>query len=487
MSSETQHDIQIYVSDVHGEYEQLKHVFANARTFIESKTGTACNVEQLPIHFLGDIYDRGPSPDAVMDDFLTCPNLDIQWGNHDIVWMGASLGSRACLANVVRICARYGNLSILEDTYGIDLTSLRNFANTVYAKDPCVAFGLKGTQGLNEEQIAETERIQKAMAFIQFKVEAQTIAENPSFGLEDRNLLHHINASEGTIEIEGATYELTDTVFPTIDFDDPYTLTTEEASIIDQLEHAFTTCEKLQAHMRLFLDRGSLYKIVGNNLLFHACVPLNPDGSLKEVALFGKKLKGKALFDAVDAYVRAAYTATDESAKKQGLDMLWYLWLGSGSPLFAKSKMATFELYLCSDKDIRKEEKNSFYKLLEDKRAIAGIFEDFGMNFGESRIICGHTPIKVKDGEDPIKCAGHIAIIDGGMSRAYQKTTGIAGISIVQIDGESWLLEHKPCAAAQKAEEGECANTGSSECDCAADSASVEAPTVFHLNFNNEN
>ncbi|MFR5829263.1 MAG: fructose-bisphosphatase class III, partial [Adlercreutzia equolifaciens] len=316
-------------------------------------------VDQL--HLIGDVYDRGPAPQLIMDELLSYPNVDVQWGNHDILWMGAAAGSPGSVANVVRICARYGNLSILEDAYGINLRPLATFAADAYANDPCAAFALKGNPGLSEAETRLTEKIQKAMAVIQFKVEAALIAENPSFGLDDRNLLHLIDREHGTVVVDGIEYELLDTTFPTVDWDDPYRLTEDEAAVIEQLCAAFTGSERLQRHMRFFLDRGSLYKIENGNLMLHACVPLADDGSLLEVTLFGKTYRGRALYDMVDASVRAAFSATDEAERKRGLDMLWYLWLGPGSPLFAKSKMATFELYLIADKAARKEVKNPFY------------------------------------------------------------------------------------------------------------------------------
>ena len=403
------------------------------------------------LHMLGDVYDRGPSPDLIMDELTAFPNIDIQWGNHDILWMGAALGQPGSVCNVVRICARYGNLSILEKTYGMDLSALRAFAAEAYADDPCVAFCLKGTPDLPADELELTVKIQKAMAIIQFKVEAALIAENPSFGLEDRNLLHRIDRQSWTVKVDGEVYEMIDKVLPTVDPDDPYTLTQGEAAVVEALCAAFTGCERLQRHTRFFLEAGSLYKIVGNNLLFHACVPLNADGSLKEADIYGEKLKGKALFDAVDSYVRAAYLETDPAARKRGLDLLWYLWLGEGSPLFAKSKMATFELYFIAEKAARTEVKNPFYKLIEDPAVLAGIFNDFGMDPDNSRILCGHVPVKVKDGEDPVKCGGKALIIDGGFSHAYQKTTGVAGFTVIERGDEMMLATHEPLESATKA------------------------------------
>lgn len=403
------------------------------------------------IHIVGDVYDRGPNPDLIMDEIDNHPEIDIQWGNHDVVWMGAALGQRGCIAHVVRNCARYGNLSILSDAYGINILPLANFASKAYKDDPCVAFKLKGDPGLSAEEYDLNVKIQKAMAILQFKVEAKLIDENPSFELEDRKLLHLINRDTNTIVIDGIEYKLTDTVFPTVDWEHPYQLTDEEEIVMQSLEEAFIHCEKLQRHIALFLERGSLYKIQNNTLMFHACVPLNADGSLRETNLYGEKLKGRKLFDAVDRYVRAAFTDQDPTAQKKGADLLWYLWLGVGSPLFAKSKMATFELYLIAEKEARKEVKNPFYQLYEKEIVVNGIFEDFGMDPATARIVCGHVPVKVKDGEDPIKCNGKVIVIDGGMSAAYQKTTGIAGFTLISDAQGVSLAAHEPFAGSKAA------------------------------------
>ena len=396
------------------------------------------------LHIVGDIYDRGPYPHIIMDALMEHHSLDIQWGNHDIVWMGASLGQRGCIAHVVRNCARYGNLSILEDAYGINVLPLASFALEAYKDDPCVAFGLKGNPDLPPQELEMNVKIQKAMAVIQFKVEAQLIDENPGFGLEDRKLLDKIDYERGTVMLDGIEYELTDTVFPTVDPADPYRLTPEEEEVMQRLEQAFTGCEKLQRHMRFFLDAGSLYKICNGNLLFHACVPLNADGSLMETEVFGETYKGRALYDVMERYVRAAFDDADPELAKRGRDLLWYMWLGEGSPLFAKSKMATFELYLIAEKEARKEVKNPFYSYLDDERVMGGIFEDFGMDPETSRIVCGHVPVKVKDGEDPVKCGGRVLTIDGGFSKAYQPTTGIAGYTLISNSYGFVLAAHEP-------------------------------------------
>ncbi len=396
------------------------------------------------LHIVGDIYDRGPYPHIIMDALMEHHSLDIQWGNHDIVWMGASLGQRGCIAHVVRNCARYGNLSILEDAYGINILPLASFALEAYKDDPCVAFGLKGNPDLPPQELEMNVKIQKAMAIIQFKVEAQLIDENPGFGLEDRKLLDKIDYENGTVMLDGVAYELTDTVFPTVDPADPYRLTPEEEEVMQRLEQAFTGCEKLQRHMRFFLDAGSLYKVCNGNLLFHACVPLNADGSLMETEVFGETYKGRALYDVMERYVRAAFDDADPELAKRGRDLLWYMWLGEGSPLFAKSKMATFELYLIAEKEARKEVKNPFYSYLDDEHVMGGIFEDFGMDPETSRIVCGHVPVKVKDGEDPVKCGGRVLTIDGGFSKAYQPTTGIAGYTLISNSYGFVLAAHEP-------------------------------------------
>ena len=396
------------------------------------------------LHIVGDIYDRGPYPHIIMDALMEHHSLDIQWGNHDIVWMGASLGQRGCIAHVVRNCARYGNLSILEDAYGINILPLASFALEAYKDDPCVAFGLKGNPDLPPQELEMNVKIQKAMAIIQFKVEAQLIDENPGFGLEGRKLLDKIDYENGTVMLDGVAYELTDTVFPTVDPADPYRLTPEEEEVMQRLEQAFTGCEKLQRHMRFFLDAGSLYKVCNGNLLFHACVPLNADGSLMETEVFGETYKGRALYDVMERYVRAAFDDADPELAKRGRDLLWYMWLGEGSPLFAKSKMATFELYLIAEKEARKEVKNPFYSYLDDEHVMGGIFEDFGMDPETSRIVCGHVPVKVKDGEDPVKCGGRVLTIDGGFSKAYQPTTGIAGYTLISNSYGFVLAAHEP-------------------------------------------
>lgn len=417
----------LIISDIHGEYDSLARVLDE-----RYQPGDT-------VRMLGDVYDRGPLPDQVMEALMALPNIHIQWGNHDIVWMGAALGQRGCIANVVRICARYGNLSVLEENYGLDLGALTDFALSAYGDDPCVAFGLKGSPQLDPADYDRHVKVQKAIAYLQWKVEHCTIAENPCFELEHRDLLDKIDFAEGTVAVDGGVHALGDPVMPTVDPADPFRMTPEEEQVMTALEAQFLGCQKLQRHIRFFLEAGSLYDIDGTDLLLHACVPLNADGTLMETELYGQKLSGKALYDAVDGYVRDAFTAEDPEEKKRGLDLLWYLWLGPASPLFAKSKMATFELYQIADKAARKEVKNAFYTLYEEPAVVDGILADFGLPAG-SRILCGHVPVKVKDGEDPVKCAGQVLVLDGGFACAYRPNTGVAGFVLEKDAAGSCLI-----------------------------------------------
>lgn len=419
--------IELFVSDVHGEFDTFSFLMNSWRKDIDR------------VHLIGDVYDRGPAPDEIIDMLINRSDVDVQWGNHDMVWMGASLGQPGCIAHVVRNCARYGNLDILDRSYGIDLEPLTAFALKAYENDPCEAFALKEDPGLSEEELEASIKVQKAMAIIQFKVEAALIDEYPSFGLEDRKLLHLIDYGEKTVEIDGETYGMTDVCFSTVDKDDPYALTPDEKEMMDGLARSFMDCPKLKEHMRFLLDAGSLYKVDHGDLLLHACVPLNDNGTLKEVDVFGKVCKGKELYDEAQAWVRKAFESNDAEERKHGRDLIWYLWLGPGSPLFAKSKMATFEIYLCKDKAARKEAKNAFYLLLDEPLPYERIFEDFGLDPAHARIICGHVPVKAKDGEDPVKAGGRVICIDGGMSAAYSKTTGLAGYALTYEDGRYTL------------------------------------------------
>ena len=403
------------------------------------------------LHIVGDIYDRGPGPHIIMDKLMTYHSLDVQWGNHDVLWMGAAAGQRGCIANVIRICARYGNLDILEEGYGINLLPLATFALKVYKDDPCACFKLKVPERTDTDEMQMNLRIHKAISIIQFKVEGQIIERQKSFHLEDRALLHRIDYEKGTIELDGKEYRLLDTNFPTIDPKDPYALTEEEEEIMDRLEKAFINCEKLQSHMRFLLAKGGLYKVYNDNLLYHGCVPLAEDGSLKETEVYGKKYRGKELYDALDAYVRKGFFALDEKEKKDGQDIMWYIWLHPDSPLFGKNKMATFERYFLAEKETHVEKKNPYYSYIENEKVIDNIMREFGLDPAEGHIVNGHVPVKIKDGESPIKCGGKVMVIDGGFSRAYQKQTGIAGYTLIFNSYGLLLVAHEPFESTEAA------------------------------------
>ena len=325
------------------------------------------------LHIVGDIYDRGPGPHIIMDKLMNYHSVDVQWGNHDVVWMGAAAGQRACIANVIRVCARYGNLDILEDGYGINLLPLATFAMHTYADDACTCFRLKGQERLTSTEVQMNEQMHKAITILQLKEEGRTIRRQPGFGMEDRMLFDRIDYGRGTITLYGIEYNLLDQNFPTIDPADPYALTPEEEEVMERLEKAFLGCDKLQEHTRFLLSKGGLYKVHNGNLLYHGCVPLNEDGSLREVSLFGKTFKGKSLYDALDRYVRKGFFALDEKERQDGKDIMWYIWLSPNSPLFGKDRMATFERYFLAEKETHTEKKNPYYQLLEDKDVIYSI------------------------------------------------------------------------------------------------------------------
>ena len=403
------------------------------------------------LHIVGDIYDRGPGPHIIMDKLMTYHSLDVQWGNHDVLWMGAAAGQRGCIANAIRICARYGNLDILEEGYGINLLPLATFALKVYKDDPCTCFKLKVPERTDTDEMQMNLRIHKAISIIQFKVEGQIIERQKSFHLEERALLHRIDYEKGTIELDGKEYRLLDTNFPTIDPKDPYALTEEEEEIMDRLEKAFVNCEKLQRHMRFLLAKGGLYKVYNDNLLYHGCVPLAEDGSLKETDVYGKKYRGRELYDALDAYVRKGFFALDKKEREDGKDIMWYIWLHPDSPLFGKNKMATFERYFLAEKETHAEKKNPYYSYIENEKVIDNIMREFGLDPAEGHIVNGHVPVKRKDGESPIKCGGKVMVIDGGFSRAYQKQTGIAGYTLIFNSYGLLLVAHEPFESTEAA------------------------------------
>ena len=422
-----------------------------AEDFIEAISELIQRLVVDHLHIVGDIYDRGPGPHIIMDKLMSYHSVDIQGGNHDILWMGAAAGQWGCIANVIRICARYGNLDILEDGYGINLLPLAAFALRIYGDDPCICFRLKAVEGIDPDEMQMNMRIHKAISIIQFKVEGQIIRRQKAFHLENRALLHRIDFEKGTIELDGKKYPLLDTAFPTVDPKDPYAFTQEEEEIMKRLEKAFLHCEKLQRHMRFLLNKGSLYKVYNDNLLYHGCVPLTEDGKLKEIRLFGKSYGGKELYDVLDSYVRKGFFALDENERQDGKDIMWYIWLHPDSPLFGKDKMATFERYFLQDAETHIEKKNPYYSLLENEKVINQILEEFGLDPAVSHIVNGHVPVKRKDGENPVKCGGKVLVIDGGFSKAYQKETGIAGYTLIFNSYGLLLVAHEPFESTESA------------------------------------
>lgn len=404
------------------------------------------------LHILGDIFDRGPAPHFIMDRLMEYHSLDIQWGNHDVVWMGAAAGQLACIATVIRNSIRYGNLDILEDGYGINMMPLATFAMEAYKDDSCSIFSMKGKTSLNllEEELGR--KMHKAIAVLQFKLEGQLVHRRSSFHMENRALLHRIDPEKGTISMpDGRSCVMRDCYFPTIDWADPYALTEAESDVMERLSSAFRNCEKLQNHIRFLLDKGGLYKIYNGNLLFHGSIPLNEDGTFREVDVYGEKYRGKELYDVLESYVRRAFYSMDEEEREKGRDIMWYIWAGPDSPLFGKDKMTTFERYFIEDKETHVEKKRAYYQLLEKEEIVDTMLREFGLNPDKGHIINGHVPVHQSEGENPVKCNGKIIVIDGGFSKAYRKVTGIAGYTLVYSSYGLFLSAHEPFTSAEDA------------------------------------
>ena len=406
------------------------------------------------LHIVGDIYDRGPGAHIIMDLLCDYHNFDIQWGNHDIVWMGAASGSEACMANVLRISLRYGNLSTLEDGYGINLLPLATFAMEVYGEDQCLLFKPKARddEPVKQKHMKLISQMHKAISIIQFKLEGELIERNPEFGMDERRLLHRINFEKGTIDLYGKEYALRDTLFPTIDPKNPYKLTDDEREVVETMKHYFANSEKLRKHMRCIYANGSLYLVKNSNLLYHGSVPLNSDGTFKKLKIRGIEYSGKALFDKIDQIVRQAYF--EEKRKKEKLfatDFVWYLWCGPVSPPFDKDRMTTFERYFIAEKETHKENKGEYYTLKNNREICEAILKEFGINDEVSHIINGHIPVKTAKGESPIKAGGKLLVIDGGYSKAYQPETGIAGYTLIYNSHGLMLIQHEPFESTKKA------------------------------------
>ena len=398
------------------------------------------------LHILGDIYDRGPSPDLIMDRLEKYHSFDIQWGNHDMVWMGAATGQLACIAAVIRTSIRYGNLDLIEDGYGINMVPLATFAMDAYKDDPCERFVLKNStdEERNKKETEMNRKMHKAIAIIRFKLEGQLVQKWPDFGMQNRCLLHKINYEKKTVEIDGQEYPMLDTYFPTIDPENPYELTPEETEVMARLRTSFIHCEKLQRHVRLMLKRGSMYKIYNGNLLYHGCVPMNEDGSFAKVNIYGKYYSGKELYDVLESYVRKAFFSLDKEEREKGRDMMWYIWTAPNSPLYGRSKMATFERYFLEDKKMHHESKNAYYHLFNKPETADKILHEFGLKDGRVHIINGHVPVERMAGESPVKCNGKLILIDGGFSKTYRRKTGIAGYTLTYNSYGLTLSAHEP-------------------------------------------
>ena len=409
------------------------------------------------LHIIGDIFDRGPGAHIILDELMDYHSVDIQWGNHDIVWMGAAAGSLACIANVVRISLRYNNMETLENGYGINLIPLVSFALDVYGADLCSQFIPKlQDDPLRIDKMDETEllllaRMQKAITLIQFKLEGQIIKRRQHYNMDDRLLLDKLDCDRAVVRIGDRDFDLIDTDFPTLDPDDPYTLTPREQQLMNRLALSFQTSAALQKHVRFLYSNGGMYRVYNNNLLYHGCISMNPDGSFTELVIHGQAYSGKSYMDRVERLTRQGYFATDADDRQYGQDAMWYLWSGARSTLYGKDKMATFERYFVRDKSTHKERQNAYYSFRDDETVVRSILVEFGLNPDDGRIINGHVPVRVKKGQSPLKANGKLIIIDGGLAKAYQKVTGIAGFTLIANSYGLLLAEHKPFESAQKA------------------------------------
>ncbi len=421
-----------------------------------------CNVIQRltidTLHIVGDIYDRGPGAHDIMDILCGYHSFDIQWGNHDILWMGAAAGNQSCIANVIRICTRYANLETLEDGYGINLLPLATFAMDVYKDDPCKSFKSKVSKDnpYKEKQLKLMGQMHKAISIIQFKLEGELVKNHPEFKLSHRRLLDKIDYEKGTININGTEYALNDSHFPTIDPKNPYKLTDEERDLVKRLTSSFINSEKLERHIRCLYSKGSLYLKRNSNLLYHASIPMDENGDFRKVTIEGEQYSGKSLLDKIDRVTREAYfNKRNTREKNYAIDFMWYLWCGADSPLFDKDKMATFERYFIDDKSSHKEIKGYYYTLMDSEEICDKILSEFGLDPSNSHIINGHVPVKTLKGENPIKANGKLLVIDGGFSKAYQPETGIAGYTLIYNSYGLQLIQHEPFESTQKAiEEG---------------------------------
>ncbi|MHC5216292.1 fructose-1,6-bisphosphatase [Enterococcus sp. LJL128] len=425
-------------------YEQIIDKIISLREAEVFITSLCYLIQRLVIdhlHVIGDIYDRGPEPDKIMDKLIAYHSVDIQFGNHDIIWLGAFCGSKACLANVLRICARYGNLDLIEESYGINLTGLRKFSRKYYKDNLQFQPKKNPYRHLTEEEKIDSMLIQQAITIIQQKLEGQIILRRPDFAMTDRLLLDKIDGN--SLILDSTAYSLVNSCFQTVDPHSPFSLSEEEDALISELMSQFQHSERLAKHMSFLMKKGSLYHVYNQNLLIHGCIPLNTDGSFQKVSFKGQSYSGKKLLDYFDHAITAAFTNRFRQVEEL-TDIIWYLWCGEGSSLFGKKAMKTFERYFCSESELHVEEKNAYYYLREQKETCMKLLEEFDINPVIGCIINGHTPVKLKKGETPIKAEGKMLVIDGGFSKSYQKVTGIGGYTLIYNSYGMHLAAHKP-------------------------------------------
>lgn len=427
-----------------------------AEDFIIALSETIQRMAIDHLHVVGDVYDRGPGAHIIMDKLMDYHQVDFQWGNHDMLWMGAAVGNTASMANVIRIALRYTNLETLEDGYGINLLPLARFAMEIYKKDPCTRFKSKSKDAsslYDEKNLYMLSQMHKAISIIQFKLEAQIIQRHPEYKMDDRNLLHLINQKEGTITFpNGDSYPLLDTNFPTIDPNNPYELTVEERDVVERLRLSFTQSEKLRQHVDFLYKKGSMYLAYNQKLLFHASLPMTEDRKFKDVLVGRKYFKGKQMMDEVDAIVRLAHwSSSHEEGYHDAIDYTWYLWCGPDSPLFDKSAMTTFERYFIADKKTHHEAKGYYYIYRLEKEVCDDILREFGLVGPDTHIINGHVPVKASKGENPLQSMGKLMLIDGGFSKAYQSDTGIAGYTLIFNSHGLKLVKHDPFSSTREA------------------------------------
>ena len=399
------------------------------------------------LHILGDIFDRGPRPDIILEELMHFHDVDIQWGNHDISWMGAATGNRACICNVLRMALGYNGFDVLEDGYGINLRPLSMFAERVYRDDPCTCF-LPQILDKNIYDAVDPKlaaKMHKAIAVLQYKEEGQIIKRHPEYGMEERILLSAIRYDRGTVTIDGKEYPMRDMNFPTVDPADPLRLTDEEEELLHTLELSFRHNARLHEHVRFLYSNGSMYKCCNSNLLYHGCIPMTENREFDGLMVGGKMYRGKELMDFIDTQVKNAYFLPEDAPEKEACrDFMWYLWNGAKSPVFGKDKNRSFEHYFIEDPEVMRETMNPYYQLSEEEETCDMILKEFGLPTKGSHIINGHMPVKIKSGETPIRAGGKLFIIDGGLSKAYQERTGIAGYTLIFNSHHLALAEHKP-------------------------------------------